>query len=99
MIARHSTAMSGAVAKALSAHLIRTDGQEDLCFATWRPSAGRRRRTAVVVEPLLPREGERHVHGNASFEMACALRAAKFAAGRGSSAVEKGACLVSVNGR
>jgi hypothetical protein len=83
MVAPYSTAMSGTAAEKLGSHLVRTDGQEDLCFATWRPSTGRRRRTALVIEPVLPREGERHVHGNASFEMAYALRAARFAAERG----------------
>jgi hypothetical protein len=83
MMAWRSTAMSGTVADALRAHLVRTDGQEDLCFATWGPSTGRRRLTALVIEPLLPGEGERQVHGNASYEMAYALRAAKAAAERG----------------
>lgn len=75
--------MTGGVAKALRDHLERRDGQEDLCFATWRPSTGRQRRTALVIEPILPGEGERHIHGNASFETAYALRAARLAAERG----------------
>jgi hypothetical protein len=83
MIEQYSTAMSGTVADALDAHLVRTDGQEDLCFVTWRPSTGRRRRTALVIESVLPHEGDRQVHGNASFEMAYALRAARYAAERG----------------
>jgi molybdopterin-synthase adenylyltransferase len=82
-MAWRSTAMSGTVADALRAHLVRSDGQEDLCFATWRPSTGRRRLTALVIETLVPGKGERQVRGNASFEMAYALRAAKLAAGRG----------------
>jgi len=79
---RYSTAMSGGVETALLEHLDRSDGQEELCFATWRPSTGRHRQTALVIEPVLPLRGERHVHGNASFESVYALRASKVAAQR-----------------
>jgi len=64
-------------------HLIRNDGQEDLCFAVWRPSTGAVRNTALLVKPVLPREGERHVHGNVSFEGDYFLRAAQLAAEQG----------------
>lgn len=87
MIDRRSAAMTGAVESALRDHLLRDDGQEDLCFATWRPSTGRRRLTALVGDTILPRPGERQVHGNASFEMSYALRAAKLAAERGDGVV------------
>jgi molybdopterin/thiamine biosynthesis adenylyltransferase len=74
--------MAGGVDQALAEHLLRADGQEDVCFATWRPSTGRQRHTALIVEPVLPLQGERHIHGNASFESSYALRAAKLAAER-----------------
>jgi ThiF family len=51
----------------LQTHLIRRDGQEDVCFALWNPSSGAARQTALIQSVLLPREGERLVHGNASF--------------------------------
>jgi len=51
----------------LRSHLIRNDGQEDLCFALWNPSQGKLRTTALIQTLLLPRNGERRVHGNASF--------------------------------
>ena len=70
-----SVALTEATRDGLAAHLLRSDGQEDICFALWHPSQGRSRLTALVDEPILPRPGERHVHGNASFESAFFLRA------------------------
>ena len=52
----------------LLAHLRTGKRQEDLCFALWRPSAGASRTTALISELVLPEEGERTLHGSASFE-------------------------------
>ena len=62
-----SVAMTEPLNVELREHLIRDDGQEDLCFALYQPSDGSRRLTAVLGEVLLPQDGERQVHGNASF--------------------------------
>ncbi|MEK6225558.1 MAG: ThiF family adenylyltransferase [Chloroflexota bacterium] len=59
--------MTGAIDEQLRAHLVRDDGQEDLCFALTYPSRGERRQTTLIAEVILPRDGERRVHGNASF--------------------------------
>lgn len=78
-----SVVMTGEAAWKLGAHLLRDDGQEDLCFLTWRPSTGRTRRTAILHEPVVSQPGERQVHGNASFQSEYAMRAAQVAAQRG----------------
>jgi len=48
-------------------HLIRDDYQEDLCFALYLPSKGNTRFTGILQEVILPKDGERKVHGNVSF--------------------------------
>ncbi len=62
-----TVAMPDVVALELADHLLRPDGQEDLAFALWNPSAGTIRRSALIVRALLPFDGEREVHGNVSF--------------------------------
>ena len=64
---RYSVAIANPINEALSAHLLRPDGQEDLCFAVWFPSEGETRTSALIAVPILPLEGDRRVHGNASF--------------------------------
>src|ERR671939_358853 len=54
---RRSAALTTETHEALSAHLDRVDGQEDLTFALYRPSTGATRRTGIVHELLLPRGG------------------------------------------
>ncbi|HUZ96440.1 MAG TPA: ThiF family adenylyltransferase [Edaphobacter sp.] len=66
--AAYSIAMPGNITDDARAHLLRPDGQEDICFALWHPSRGRSRTTAVIHRLVLPRQGDRNVHGNASFE-------------------------------
>ena len=44
----YCAAMTERVDEALRSHLIRPDGDEDLAFALWSPSAGAQRLTALV---------------------------------------------------
>lgn len=62
-----SVALSGALDGRARAHLVRPDGQEDICFAIWYPSRGATRTTALIEDLVLPEDGEREVHGNAAF--------------------------------
>jgi hypothetical protein len=81
--AARSVVMTGEVAARASRHLLRPDRQEDLCFALWRPSTGSTRTTAIIQSLLLPRPGERNVHGNVSFAPAYFERALGEAAAAG----------------
>jgi molybdopterin/thiamine biosynthesis adenylyltransferase len=78
-----SVAMTADTDVAFRAHLIRPDGQEDICFGLWLPSNGARRLTAILQEPILPEAHDRILHGNASFQPGYLLRAAREAARRG----------------
>ena len=60
-------------------HFRRNIRQEDLCFALWRPSTGQSRRTALIHRIIIPKNGERLLHGNASFEPDYLARAVKIA--------------------
>ncbi len=65
-----SAALTTGLFARLRGQLLRADHQEDLAFLLWHPSSGANRTTALVADVLSPIEGDRHVHGNASFEPA-----------------------------
>ncbi len=67
MTEHYSVAMTFELHEAAARHLLRLDGQEDICFALWYPSVGATRTTALIRELVLPADGDRRVHGNASF--------------------------------
>ncbi|WP_030234991.1 HesA/MoeB/ThiF family protein [Streptomyces sp. NRRL S-350] len=83
MISRFGAAMPTGIARRLADHLTRADGQEDCCFVLWRPSTGAHRTSALLVEVVLPVDGERIVRGTASFTSDYFSRAAQLAAARG----------------
>jgi len=64
----YSVALTETENEKLLAHLIRQDGQEDLCFSFYQISTGSKRTTAIIQESLIPREKDRNIHGNVSFE-------------------------------
>ncbi|MCY4223608.1 MAG: ThiF family adenylyltransferase [Bacteroidetes bacterium] len=69
---RFEAVLSESIAKQAEDHLLAQirlgTQQEDLCFAVWNPSTGKNRTTGIVTDIILPRDGERHLHGNVSFE-------------------------------
>lgn len=75
--------MTSQVDEFLRTQLLRKDRQEDLCFAVWRSSRGISRTTALIERLILPLEGDRNVHGNASFEPSYLERAMAEAAASG----------------
>lgn len=67
MMEQFSVVMTDEIHQQLINHLIREDGQEDLCFATYVPGTGKNRYTGIISSIILPLDGERNVHGNVSF--------------------------------
>ena len=53
--------------------------QEELCFALWRPGTGAERQSALVFEIIPPGDGERILHGGASFQPAYLTRSIRLA--------------------
>ncbi len=74
-----SVAMTAAAEQDLLNLLVRDDGQEDLCLATYRPSTGATRSTGLIRTVIPPEEGDRFVHGNATVTADYILRAAQIA--------------------
>ena len=74
-----SVAMTAATEKVLLRQLVRSDGQEDLCLATYRPSTGKTRVSALITSVVPPEPGDRFVHGNATVTAEYILRAAAIA--------------------
>lgn len=77
---KYSVAMTEAVAEQARQHLLRSDGQEDVCLATYTVSTGMHRTTYLLTALVLPGTGDRLVHGNASFTGEYLLRGAAHAA-------------------
>ena len=74
-----SVAMTAITEKALLNQLVRSDGQEDLCLATYRPSTGMTRSSALITAVIPPEPGDRFVHGNAAVTAEYILRGAEIA--------------------
>lgn len=79
----HSVAMTQDVHDTLVPQLLRRDGQEDICIATYAVSTGATRVTRILHEVHVPVEGDRLVHGNATIQGSYVLRIAVLAAQRG----------------
>lgn len=74
--------MSLSIDAQLRGHLDRSDGQEDVCLATYSTSTGNKRTSRLITQVELPGQGERRVHGNATITGDYVLRVAAQAAAR-----------------
>jgi len=79
----YSVAMTDDTEEHLASHLLRDDGQEDLCLAIYMPSRGATRFSALIKQVVLPNLGDRHVHGVVTFTGQYVLRVARQAAKQG----------------
>lgn len=87
MMYQTSVAMTAANEDALITRLVRDDGQEDICLATYRPSTGLTRRTALIRAVVPPEPGDRIIHGNATIAADYILRGIEIAQQDGSGLV------------
>lgn len=71
-----SAALPSDIEEQLRVHLLREDGQEDLCLAFYKMSNGDKRASALLCEIVLPSYGDRCVHGNVTFSGDYILRSA-----------------------
>ena len=74
-----SVAMTATTEKALLSLLVQSDGQEDICLATYRPSTGMTRVSALITSVISPESEDRFVHGNATVTGKYILRGAQLA--------------------
>ena len=74
-----SVAMTASTEQGLLSALVREDGQEDICLATYRPSTGMTRFSALITEVVPRQAGDRHIHGNVTITAEYILRATKVA--------------------
>jgi hypothetical protein len=82
MKSRTSVALPEQINTALREHLLRDDGQEDVCLVTYRQSTGSVRTSALLRSCVRPEPGDRQVHGNASISGSYVTRVAAIAASR-----------------
>lgn len=64
---KYSVVISESLNSSLLNHLIREDGQEDLCFALYQLGTGNKRLNGIITDIILPENHERNLHGNVSF--------------------------------
>ena len=74
-----SVAMTATTEKALLSQLVRSDGQEDVCLATYRPSTGMTRVSALITSVIPPKSGDRFVQRNATVTGKYILRGVEIA--------------------
>ena len=74
-----SVAMTAITEEVLLSQLVRADGQEDVCLATYRPSTGMKRVSALITAVIPPEPGDRCIHGNATVTAEYILRGAETA--------------------
>ena len=74
-----SVAMTATTEKALLSLLVRSDGQEDICLATYRPSTGKSRVSALITSVIPPESEDRFVDGNATVTGQYILRGSQVA--------------------